>query len=193
MSCFLVHSHLANTETICDLLIINSEFRGFKIPATAPCSRASTLESYGDGRSKELKECQPMLPSSAIKTQDLLLVFFTHVNPYTTVMKYRIRSHPASQLKFQRSSRACSACRCRKVRCDVALKGPPCTTCQFHDIQCSIPVDRRGEKRLSAESALDKSVSSPANPVRTDHVPIFEGRYRCLLLALLGLDKDMSN
>lgn len=66
--------------------------------------------------------------------------------------------------------RACSGCRCRKVRCDVTVRGAPCTSCRFYDISGSIPIDRRGKGiRESGKDMAEKTVSD--NEIGTFEYP----------------------
>ncbi|TGO27847.1 hypothetical protein BPAE_0036g00580 [Botrytis paeoniae] len=56
---------------------------------------------------------------------------------------------PNSQLpghasfRRQRASRACQTCHARKVRCDAASLGVPCTNCVAFSIECKIPTPKR--------------------------------------------------
>ncbi|RAL66610.1 hypothetical protein DID88_006300 [Monilinia fructigena] len=56
---------------------------------------------------------------------------------------------PSSQLpghasfRRQRASRACQTCHARKVRCDAASLGVPCTNCVAFSIECKIPTPKR--------------------------------------------------
>ena len=44
----------------------------------------------------------------------------------------------------RKSSRACRCCRDRKVRCDVVIRGHPCTNCVLDGRECYVPeIDRR--------------------------------------------------
>jgi hypothetical protein len=43
----------------------------------------------------------------------------------------------------QRASRACETCHARKVRCDAASLGVPCTNCVAFSIECRIPAPKR--------------------------------------------------
>lgn len=84
----------------------------------------------------------------------------------------------------KRSSRACAACRCRKVKCDVVAKGAPCTTCRFQNVACSVPVDRRGKKVKAAE----KDVEGELVPTHNDHVvPYHISKFAGKLLRSLKL------
>ncbi|KAG5978155.1 Cutinase transcription factor 1 alpha [Claviceps digitariae] len=51
----------------------------------------------------------------------------------------------AGQMSFrrQRASRACETCHARKVRCDAASLGVPCTNCVAFQIECRIPTPKR--------------------------------------------------
>ncbi|KAI1170474.1 fungal-specific transcription factor domain-containing protein [Nemania sp. FL0916] len=59
------------------------------------------------------------------------------------------------QLSFrrQRASRACETCHARKVRCDAASLGVPCTNCVAFQIDCKIPQPKR--KKTQANTARD--------------------------------------
>ncbi|KAI1360508.1 fungal-specific transcription factor domain-containing protein [Xylaria arbuscula] len=59
------------------------------------------------------------------------------------------------QLSFrrQRASRACETCHARKVRCDAASLGVPCTNCVAFQIECKIPQPKR--KKTQANAAKD--------------------------------------
>lgn len=54
-------------------------------------------------------------------------------------------SAAAAQMSFrrQRASRACETCHARKVRCDAASLGVPCTNCVAFQIECRIPTPKR--------------------------------------------------
>ncbi|KAF2198670.1 hypothetical protein GQ43DRAFT_443127 [Delitschia confertaspora ATCC 74209] len=49
--------------------------------------------------------------------------------------------HPS--FRRQRASRACETCHARKVRCDAASLGVPCTNCTAFSIECRIPTPKR--------------------------------------------------
>ncbi|GAP90261.1 putative cutinase transcription factor 1 alpha [Rosellinia necatrix] len=53
----------------------------------------------------------------------------------------------------QRASRACETCHSRKVRCDAASLGVPCTNCVAFQIECKIPQPKR--KKTQANAAKD--------------------------------------
>lgn len=38
--------------------------------------------------------------------------------------------------KKKRSSIACKACHDKRVRCDRAAQGPPCSNCRFREVEC---------------------------------------------------------
>jgi len=60
--------------------------------------------------------------------------------------------HPS--FRRQRASRACETCHARKVRCDAASLGVPCTNCVAFSIECRIPVPKR--KRAGTSRAKDE-------------------------------------
>ncbi|KAI2469932.1 fungal-specific transcription factor domain-containing protein [Annulohypoxylon bovei var. microspora] len=59
------------------------------------------------------------------------------------------------QMSFrrQRASRACETCHARKVRCDAASLGVPCTNCVAFSIECKIPQPKR--KKTQANTSKD--------------------------------------
>ncbi|KAI0615291.1 cutinase transcription factor 1 alpha [Pyrenophora tritici-repentis] len=62
--------------------------------------------------------------------------------------------HPS--FRRQRASRACETCHARKVRCDAASLGIPCTNCTAFGIECRIPQP----KRKKTQTARAKDVES---------------------------------
>ncbi|THX16270.1 hypothetical protein D6D13_01926 [Aureobasidium pullulans] len=48
-----------------------------------------------------------------------------------------------TSFRRQRASRACETCHARKVRCDAASLGVPCTNCVAFNIECKIPSPKR--------------------------------------------------
>ncbi|KAK6000528.1 hypothetical protein QM012_003774 [Aureobasidium pullulans] len=67
----------------------------------------------------------------------------------------------ATSFRRQRASRACETCHARKVRCDAASLGVPCTNCVAFNIECKIPSPKR--KKTSSkqkESNSDREDSS---------------------------------
>ncbi|KAL8243756.1 hypothetical protein R6Q59_010014 [Mikania micrantha] len=62
----------------------------------------------------------------------------------------------------QRASRACETCHARKVRCDAASLGVPCTNCIAFSIECRIPVPKR--KRANTNKARDEDKSDTEQP-----------------------------
>ncbi|KAJ9606910.1 Transcriptional activator of fatty acid utilization [Cladophialophora chaetospira] len=76
--------------------------------------------------------------------------------------------HPS--FRRQRASRACETCHARKVRCDAASLGVPCTNCVAFSIECRIPVPKR--KRASAARAKDdESEAGDSQPAGTPTDP----------------------
>lgn len=55
------------------------------------------------------------------------------------------KRHGRTLMPRQRARHACLECRARKVRCDVALTGAPCTNCKLDASSCA--VQRRRNKR----------------------------------------------
>ncbi|KAK3944806.1 fungal-specific transcription factor domain-containing protein [Diplogelasinospora grovesii] len=69
-------------------------------------------------------------------------------------------TNTAGHLSFrrQRASRACETCHARKVRCDAASLGVPCTNCVAFQIECRIPTPKR--KKTSNNSSQLKDSDS---------------------------------
>ncbi|KXJ85835.1 cutinase transcription factor 1 alpha [Microdochium bolleyi] len=55
----------------------------------------------------------------------------------------------------QRASRACETCHARKVRCDAASLGVPCTNCVAFQIECKIPQPKRKKAQANAQKDSD--------------------------------------
>ncbi|KAM0522496.1 hypothetical protein ACHAPE_002086 [Trichoderma viride] len=77
-----------------------------------------------------------------------------------------------------RASHACTVCRIRKVRCDVAVTGFPCTNCRLDSANCKVlPRKRKWEQRvkrvfdqeqkekLSQARHMDVEKAKPSQPV----------------------------
>ncbi|RMZ76629.1 hypothetical protein DV738_g4848, partial [Chaetothyriales sp. CBS 135597] len=69
-------------------------------------------------------------------------------------------SHPS--FRRQRASRACETCHARKVRCDAASLGVPCTNCVAFSIECRIPVPKR--KRTALAKGKDEGSQASDEP-----------------------------
>ncbi|KAL7949817.1 fungal-specific transcription factor domain-containing protein [Trichoderma barbatum] len=67
----------------------------------------------------------------------------------------------ANQMSFrrQRASRACETCHARKVRCDAASLGVPCTNCVAFQIECRIPTPKRKKTQATGAQASKDSDS----------------------------------
>jgi hypothetical protein len=56
----------------------------------------------------------------------------------------QIEQRPISKRRGKkRSSRACTTCRQRKVRCNIIAHGAPCSNCRHDEIDCILPLSRR--------------------------------------------------
>ncbi|KAF2636908.1 hypothetical protein P280DRAFT_510202, partial [Massarina eburnea CBS 473.64] len=71
--------------------------------------------------------------------------------------------HPS--FRRQRASRACETCHARKVRCDAASLGVPCTNCTAFGIECRIPTPKR--KKTTAARAQDSQSETGDNDERS--------------------------
>ncbi|KAM0741899.1 hypothetical protein ACQRIT_002076 [Beauveria bassiana] len=59
-------------------------------------------------------------------------------------------ANAAVSFRRQRASRACETCHARKVRCDAASLGVPCTNCVAFQIECRIPNPKRKKAQSNA-------------------------------------------
>ncbi|KAJ5791441.1 transcriptional regulator family: Fungal Specific TF [Penicillium psychrosexuale] len=75
-----------------------------------------------------------------------------------------VRNGPQGQpLSFrrQRASRACETCHARKVRCDAASLGVPCTNCVAFSIECKIPSPKRKKNNQNKSKEDSQYEDSP--------------------------------
>ncbi|EMC93207.1 hypothetical protein BAUCODRAFT_76471 [Baudoinia panamericana UAMH 10762] len=78
--------------------------------------------------------------------------------------------HPS--FRRQRASRACETCHARKVRCDAASLGVPCTNCVAFSIECKIPAPKRKKTGGSKKDRRGSYTDTGASPsARSDAVP----------------------
>ncbi|KAK2785495.1 Transcriptional activator of fatty acid utilization [Onygenales sp. PD_12] len=75
--------------------------------------------------------------------------------PKQPVPSMQTPGHPS--FRRQRASRACETCHARKVRCDAASLGVPCTNCVAFSIECKIPTPKR--KKNQTKTPKDGSSS----------------------------------
>ncbi|KAL1901642.1 Transcriptional activator of fatty acid utilization [Ceratocystis pirilliformis] len=73
-------------------------------------------------------------------------------------------SAPVS-FRRQRASRACETCHARKVRCDAASLGVPCTNCVAFQVECRIPTPKRKKAPNAAQARESDSEDDLTNPV----------------------------
>ena len=81
----------------------------------------------------------------------------------------------ASMSKRRRASRACLACRARKVRCDVVLCGKPCTNCRLDFSECVVQLRRKNRcrnivvpsnNRPLSVKVVENDQDNPTDPVQ---------------------------
>ncbi|KAK5190285.1 hypothetical protein LTR72_007649 [Exophiala xenobiotica] len=60
----------------------------------------------------------------------------------------------------RRASRACQACRAKKTRCDVAVAASQCTNCRLDNIECVVPVSKRGRVHRAHRSSVTESAQN---------------------------------
>ncbi|KAI4195457.1 MAG: hypothetical protein LQ348_002457 [Seirophora lacunosa] len=84
------------------------------------------------------------------------------VSDATAAPQSQTPGHPS--FRRQRASRACETCHGRKVRCDAASLGVPCTNCVAFSIECRIPPPKRKKAQGKArDSDSDRGDSIQAN------------------------------
>ncbi|KAE8364495.1 fungal-specific transcription factor domain-containing protein [Aspergillus caelatus] len=69
-----------------------------------------------------------------------------------------------------RASVACCRCHSRKVRCDVALRGSPCTNCSLDKVDCLVPQTRRRKSYLKVEN-ISQVGSLVSSTLKRSHLP----------------------
>ncbi|OAA60332.1 Transcription factor [Niveomyces insectorum RCEF 264] len=69
-------------------------------------------------------------------------------------------SSPRESRRVRPTKRACMDCHARKVRCDGALNGFPCSNCRSAQVDCMV-AERRKRKRVSTAGSLTQSGGSP--------------------------------
>ncbi|KAL8401287.1 hypothetical protein RB596_008192 [Gaeumannomyces avenae] len=112
-------------------------------PAQVPAAPAPTTQAPADAQSQASQS--PSAPSSInIPTN----------NP----------SHPS--FRRQRASRACETCHARKVRCDAASLGVPCTNCVAFQIECRIPSPKRKKAQPATAQSQTQSRDSDSERER---------------------------
>ncbi|KAK7423783.1 Transcriptional activator of fatty acid utilization [Neonectria magnoliae] len=120
--------------------------------------------STGDGLSQVQPNPQPQdqpRPPSSVRTGSP-----TPPAPNTA------SSTSAGALSFrrQRASRACETCHARKVRCDAASLGVPCTNCVAFQIECRIPTPKR-KKTQGSGNQTGKDSDSDRGDVTEEPSP----------------------
>ncbi|KAL4942066.1 hypothetical protein BDV06DRAFT_193046 [Aspergillus oleicola] len=88
-----------------------------------------------------------------------------------------VRSGANGQMSFrrQRASRACETCHARKVRCDAASLGVPCTNCVAFSIECRIPTPKRKKNQTKPREAGDNDDTddkSQSQEKREESLPV---------------------
>ncbi|KLU85986.1 cutinase transcription factor 1 alpha [Magnaporthiopsis poae ATCC 64411] len=112
--------------------------------AAAVPPQAPTGQAPGDAQSQTSQS--PSAPSSSVNIPTN--------NP----------SHPS--FRRQRASRACETCHARKVRCDAASLGVPCTNCVAFQIECRIPSPKRKKAQPAATQSQTQSRDSDSERER---------------------------
>nr|POE54434.1 cutinase transcription factor 1 alpha [Quercus suber] len=115
-----------------------------KRPIAAASAAASTVPMTSNDTAAGAK---PALPSGI-------------TGPTNNAPKDQMPGHPS--FRRQRASRACETCHARKVRCDAASLGVPCTNCVAFSIECKIPTPKR-KKTTSGKKESDRSTTAEAS------------------------------
>ncbi|KAI2635201.1 fungal-specific transcription factor domain-containing protein [Xylaria nigripes] len=110
----------------------------------------------------------------------------TFVGPFGSLTPTAPNSQGQLSFRRQRASRACETCHARKVRCDAASLGVPCTNCVAFQIECKIPQPKRKKTQanvtkdsdsergdvgdgVSPQSIAGSSATFPARPPTVYH------------------------
>ncbi|KAK0266337.1 Transcriptional activator of fatty acid utilization [Friedmanniomyces endolithicus] len=70
----------------------------------------------------------------------------------------------SASFRRQRASRACETCHSRKVRCDAASLGVPCTNCVAFSIECKIPAPKRKKTAGKKDEESERRSSYAGTP-----------------------------
>ncbi|USP77404.1 uncharacterized protein yc1106_04678 [Curvularia clavata] len=78
-----------------------------------------------------------------------------------------------ASFRRQRASRACETCHARKVRCDAASLGIPCTNCTAFGIECRIPQPKRKKTQTARakDGDSERGDSDDRSPASTSVEP----------------------
>ncbi|KAL4787599.1 fungal-specific transcription factor domain-containing protein [Aspergillus varians] len=93
----------------------------------------------------------------------------------TSGVPARAGSNGQMSFRRQRASRACETCHARKVRCDAASLGVPCTNCVAFSIECRIPTPKRKKNQTKSKEAGDNDDTddkSQSQEKREESLPI---------------------
>ncbi|KAI2619975.1 fungal-specific transcription factor domain-containing protein [Hypoxylon sp. NC1633] len=93
---------------------------------------------------------QPQQPSNSPSQATPPLTSQSNTPPGLTATQ-NLQGQPS--FRRQRASRACETCHARKVRCDAASLGVPCTNCVAFQIECKIPQPKR--KKTQGNTSKD--------------------------------------
>ncbi|EAU37205.1 cutinase transcription factor 1 alpha [Aspergillus terreus NIH2624] len=105
-----------------------------------------------------------------------------------------VRAGPNGHMSFrrQRASRACETCHARKVRCDAASLGVPCTNCVAFSIECKIPTPKRKKNQNKSKETSGSEAGSERPPTKQEEeAPAADGKnafgYRSNRMAVDGM------
>ncbi|OQU95783.1 Fungal Zn2-Cys6 binuclear cluster domain-containing protein [Cladophialophora immunda] len=72
----------------------------------------------------------------------------------------------AERVVRRRASRACQACRAKKTRCDVTVAVSQCTNCRLDNIECVVPVSKRGRTQRARRSSVLENAENTSSHIR---------------------------
>jgi hypothetical protein len=73
-----------------------------------------------------------------------------------------------TQAVKRRAARACTACRGRKIRCDVTKNEDKCTNCRLDNVECIVVASRRGVTEKHTQRLPLSSPNASTSPVGSD-------------------------
>ncbi|KAH7121496.1 fungal-specific transcription factor domain-containing protein, partial [Dactylonectria macrodidyma] len=79
----------------------------------------------------------------------------------------QILGEPSHKAPRKRAAVACLACRTRKVRCDVALRGSPCTHCFLDSVSCGVKTRAKRQMYCQTNCVCVRSNKSARTRVLT--------------------------
>ncbi|RAK85696.1 cutinase transcription factor 1 alpha [Aspergillus costaricaensis CBS 115574] len=95
----------------------------------------------------------------------------------TSGITVRTGANGHMSFRRQRASRACETCHARKVRCDAASLGVPCTNCVAFSIECKIPTPKRKKNQTKSKETSGGEEAEPKSPPsKPEPLPVESGK-----------------